>query len=95
MSTGDDTHIAISESNALKIVNILNSELNIVFEWLCVNRLKLNINKTKCIIINSRYKLKLAIVNDLHVSVLINNAELQIVEATIDKFFIYFIHTHR
>lgn len=52
---GDYTLISISESNILKTVNILNSELKSFFVWLCVNCLKPDINKTECKLISNQY----------------------------------------
>lgn len=49
----DDTLISVSGQNYLEIVNILNGELNVLYKWLCQNRLKLNSAKTKCMVLGS------------------------------------------
>ena len=46
----DDTNILFSNKNPKLIAKILNKELKFVFEWLCVNRLSLNVTKTEFII---------------------------------------------
>jgi hypothetical protein len=43
----DDTLIYISGTNLNDIIDRLNSDLNVVSDWLKVNRLKLNVDKTK------------------------------------------------
>ena len=43
----DDTNILFSNKNPKLIAKILNKELKFVFEWLCANRLSLNVTKIK------------------------------------------------
>lgn len=50
----DDTLIYISGKNVQDAVNKLNEDLSRVNAWLNVNKLKLNIDKTKFMVINSR-----------------------------------------
>ena len=53
----DDTMIYIVGDNVNDIISILNEELNIIDIWLTYNNLKLNINKTKYMIIKSKHNL--------------------------------------
>ena len=46
----DDTNILFSNKNPKLIAKILNRELKSVFEWLCANRLSINVTKTEFII---------------------------------------------
>ena len=46
----DDTNILFSDKNPKSIAKILNKELAHIFEWLCANRLSLNVTKTEFII---------------------------------------------
>ena len=55
----DDTLLSISGRDFQEIVNILNSELKILYRWLCQNRLKLNSEKTKGMIIGTNNNCKL------------------------------------
>ena len=46
----DDTNILFSNKDPKLIAKILNKELISVFDWLCVNRLSINVTKTEFII---------------------------------------------
>ena len=46
----DDTNLLFSNKNPNKIANVLNRDLKYLFEWLCANRLSLNVSKTEFII---------------------------------------------
>ena len=46
----DDTNILFSDKNPKLIAKILNKEFKFVFEWLCANRLSINVTKTEFII---------------------------------------------
>ena len=46
----DDTNILFRNENPKLIAKILNKELKFVFEWLCANRLSINVTKTEFII---------------------------------------------
>lgn len=49
----DDTLIYFCHSNLEQLVNTLNDELHNVYKWLNLNLLKLNVNKTKFMLISS------------------------------------------
>ena len=62
----DDTNLLFSNKSQKLMAKILNQELKSVFEWLCANRLSINVTKTEFIIfkpskkpINQRIVLKL------------------------------------
>ena len=46
----DDTNIYYESSNLVQIEKVMNKELNKLYQWLCVNRLSLNISKTHFLI---------------------------------------------
>ena len=46
----DDTNLLYSHSNPKILKRVMNNELKILFEWLCANRLSLNVGKTEFII---------------------------------------------
>lgn len=50
----DDTLIYICGKNLNELTNKLNSDLNKLFQWLCINKLKLNIDKTKTMILGKK-----------------------------------------
>ena len=62
----DDTNLLYSDKDPKRLKKIMNSELKLLFDWLCANRLSLNVNKTEFIIfrpprktLNYRFVLKL------------------------------------
>ena len=62
----DDTNLLFSSKLPNEIIKILNNELKLLFQWLCANRLSLNVAKTEFIVfrppkrpINQRIVLKL------------------------------------
>lgn len=54
----DDTTIYVSAENTKELNNMLQEELMLVSEWVSENRLKLNISKTKSLILGSRHALR-------------------------------------
>ena len=52
------TIIYITGKNIADMIVKMNLELNVIFEWLCDNSLRVNINKCKYMIIGSRNKLE-------------------------------------
>ena len=61
----DDTNLLSSDKNLKKLKKKMNKELTLLFDWLCANRLSLNVGKTEFIIfrptkkIDQRIKLKI------------------------------------
>ena len=54
----DDTNIYLDSTDIRKLENILNSELSKLHEWLCINRLSLNVSKTNFVIFSPPNKPK-------------------------------------
>lgn len=50
----DDTLISVSGKNFEYVANTLNEELDILYDWLCSNKLKLNSEKTKYMALGSK-----------------------------------------
>ena len=46
----DDTNLLFSSKNPQKLSTILNTDLKLLYQWLCANRLSLNVSKTEFII---------------------------------------------
>lgn len=54
----DDTTMYVSAENVVCIIKLLQDELLLVSNWVTENTLKLNVVKTKRIIMGSRYMLR-------------------------------------
>lgn len=52
----DDTLISVADDNFLEATNKINTDLNIISNWLKLNKLKLNTAKTKFIIISNKQR---------------------------------------
>ena len=63
----DDTNIYIEYKDLKNLEKIMNFELKKLYEWLCINRLSLNISKTKFVTFHAPNKPKYPI------TILINN----------------------
>ena len=63
----DDTNFFISGKNIDNLIQTANHEIEKVFDWLNVNKLSLNIQKTHYMIFHSRKNIK------VNFDVLINN----------------------
>ena len=72
----DDTVITVAGRDFDSITNTLNSELDILYDWLCGNKLKLNSDKTKLMVLGSR---------SLCNKFLSENYTIKINECTIEK----------
>ena len=46
LSYADDTTVYLSGPNTNEMIDIMNTELKKLYDWLCANRLSLNIKKT-------------------------------------------------
>ena len=67
----DDTNICLESDNLEALETDMNKELNVLYDWLCVNRLSLNISKTNFVLFHSINKPKISI------SIKINNTEVE------------------
>ena len=56
LSFADDTTLIISHHNLKHLYKLANEELDNLFKWLCVNKLCLNTNKTKFMLIYPKWK---------------------------------------
>ena len=67
----DDTNIYFESDNLDNLQKIINKELKKLYEWLCINRLSLNISKTNFVIFHAKNK-------PLHpITILINNKAIE------------------
>lgn len=73
----DDTLLYMIGENVCDIVEVINSELRVLHEWFHLNSLSVNIDKTKFMIIKSRYS---SIDIKSHGGVYINNKKIEQVE---------------
>ena len=55
LSFADDTTLYLSDSNIKTLYRVANNELNKLYKWLCANKLALNTDKTKYMIICSKH----------------------------------------
>ena len=77
----DDTNFAVYGGSATEVENLLKKELENIQKWLLVNRLTVNVEKTKYMIIGSRQKLS-KIPNDQDMKVLNGSEEIKRVKTT-------------
>ena len=54
----DDTNIYFEDTALSNIEKIMNKELKKLYEWLCINRLSLNISKTNFVVFHAPNKIK-------------------------------------
>ena len=54
----DDTTMYASSKSIEHVNMMLQQELNLVSEWIIENKLKLNVKKTKCMVVGSNYALR-------------------------------------
>ena len=73
----DDAQIFTSSHDTAKITDSLNSDLENITDWLTVNQLQSHTNKTKMMVIGSRYNLNQK-VPDLRSNIRINNVVLSV-----------------
>ena len=52
----DDTNIFFSHNDHNYLVNTLNVEINKLFDWFNINKLSLNLKKTKCMVFKARQR---------------------------------------
>ena len=71
----DDTNIFYSQDRLPELVNVLNTELDNMYTWFCVNKLSLNVAKTNYILFGN-YR------HEQHVALRIKDINIERVEAT-------------
>ena len=74
----DDTNLFLSGNNVNNLCYIFNEELRSVNDWFLANKLKLNVDKTCCMLFKS--KNKNIVEND--VNIFINNSKIPVVHST-------------
>ena len=52
----DDTNLLCSDKKPKELRKKMNEDLKLIFDWLCANRLSLNVSKTEFIIFKSKRK---------------------------------------
>ena len=70
----DDTSVFFSDKNINTLISTVNQELEKIIDWLCINRLSLNIDKINFMI----FTLKRKISNDI--SVKLNGVKKLLIE---------------
>ena len=73
----DDTLLYVEGQNVQEVVNTINKELETLYEWLVQNGLSLNTEKTKFMIIKSKFNI---IPTRSHTGILINSKRIEQVE---------------
>ena len=56
LSFADDTTLYISDHNFISLFGKVNEEINKLYKWFCANKLSLNANKTKYIVIRPKHR---------------------------------------
>ena len=82
----DDTNIYFEASDLVLLENIVNKELQKLYEWLCLNRLSLNISKTNFVIFHAINK------PNHNVTILINKQAIH--EVKYVKYLVILIDSH-
>lgn len=69
----DDTLLSVSANTTQEAADKSNEDLMNVSNWLKLNKLKLNIEKTKCMVINSR--------SEINVNIKVENSVIEVVNS--------------
>ena len=71
----DDTSVFFSHKNPDILLNTINTELVNIYDWICCNKLSLNVQKTHCMIFSNS-------ISALSGNVTLNNIKIDIVQST-------------
>ena len=63
----DDSTLYTSDISVINLETILQKDLNRVLEWCYTNKMNLNAQKTKCMLVGSTHKLSKS--RDLHLTI--------------------------
>ena len=74
----DDTNLFFSNKDPLKLIELINEEIPKFTQWLMVNKLTLNIDKTKLILFKPRQKR-----TSVQIRIKINNKDIEQVKETV------------
>lgn len=67
----DDALLYVTDESLEQAKEKMNMELNDLYKWLCMNKLKLNIDKTKAMIIGSKQE---------DIEIMINSEKIEIIQ---------------
>jgi hypothetical protein len=59
LSFADDTTVYLSDPDSTNLMKEADAEINLLFDWLCANKLSLNICKTKYSLFGPNQALKI------------------------------------
>ena len=71
----DDTSVFLSHKNPDTLINTINSELGCIYDWICCNKLSLNVQKTRCMLFSNS-------ISTLPGNVSLNNTPIDTVDST-------------
>jgi Reverse transcriptase (RNA-dependent DNA polymerase) len=86
----DDTLLSVTGDDLQECVNKMNNSLDLIATYMAMNKLKLNVSKTKAMILTTPYKYKDINVDQLNLS--INNEKIDIVQSV--KYLGFMIDNH-
>ena len=81
----DDTNLLCSGKKLKKLRKTMNKELSSLFEWLCANRLSLNVDKTEFIVFRPHKYLKEKFTLKLHQSIIKESNKIKYLGVYLDK----------
>ena len=68
----DDTNLIFKSDNTKDLEHIMKEYLDILYEWLCINKLSINIHKSIAILFNIRNSL-----SSIRLNITINNIPIE------------------
>ena len=82
----DDTNLLCSSRNLKTLKQNMNKDLKLLYDWLCANRLSLNVKKTEFIVFRPpRYKQGVRITLNLHHTQLFESSKLKYLGVILDN----------
>lgn len=87
ISYADDVTLHVSAKTSSELNTILQQEINLIFDWANENRLKINVLKTKCMVIGSKIKIKSnhSLSLSMHGTKIEQVSEIKLLGVTIDS----------
>lgn len=73
----DDTMFYVTGNNIEDMLYKINCDIELIFNWLCDNKLCVNLGKSKCILFGS--KRKISTIDQEHLAVFMNNTKMEFV----------------
>ena len=68
----DDTNLIFKSDNTINLEHIMQEYLDLLYEWLCINKLSINLQKSTAIIFNIRNSL-----SSIRLNITINNIPIE------------------